>query len=143
MKAFRFHEGDIQVPDQWKDQSINSFVVPGAKGAGTASFVISRDADSTARDVQSYTDQQMVEAAKVLKGYKLIGRQTLTVGGQPAIEITYTWTTPEKVTVQQRQVCVRQGNLFLIITMTAKQADFSKYEDAWKAAVQSLKLRPL
>ena len=143
MGQYRLHEGEIHIPDEWKDLSINSFVLPGQKGSsGEASLVITRDAEAPARDVQSYVDFQTVEAAKKLKGYKLVNRQSFTVNGQPAAECTYTWTTPERVTVQQRQVCVRRGKVFLTMTMTAKATDFDKYEQAWKAAVQSLKLRP-
>jgi hypothetical protein len=141
MKPYRLHEGDIQIPENWKDMTINSFVLPGDKGAGTASLVVSRDADTAAKDVHNYIDLQMVEAAKKLKGYKPVGRREVVVSGQPAVELTYTWTTPEKVTVQQRQVCVRQDQVFLVFTLTAKLADFPKYEDAWKAVIQSLRLR--
>jgi hypothetical protein len=142
MGRYRLHEGEIRIPDEWKDLSINSFVLPGQKGSsGEASLVISRDADTPARDVQNYVDLQTVEAAKRLKGYKLVDRQSFTLNGQPAAGCTYTWTTPERVTVQQGQVCVRRGKVFLTLTMTAKATDFDKYEQAWTTAVQSLTLR--
>ncbi len=141
MKNYRFNQGEIQIPETWKDQTVHCFSVPGNKGGGTASFVMTRDADTPAKDVQNYVDVQMVEAAKNLQGFKPVDRRAIVLSGQPAVELTYTWITPEKMTVQHRQVCLQQDKVFLIITMTAKVADFPKHEEAWNAAIQSLRLR--
>ena len=141
MKTYRFNEGELQIPDAWKDLTVHSFVVPAASGSGTASVVITRDADTPAREVQHYVDLQMVEAAQKLKGYQLVDRRATTAGGQPAAELTYTWTTPDRAKVKQRQVCIRHNEAFLIVTLSAKADDFPKHENALEAVVRSLRLR--
>lgn len=141
MKAYRFNEGEIQVPDAWKEHTVHSFSVPAAPGSGTASVVITRDADTRARDAQHYVDGQMVEAAQKLKGFQLVDRRAVSVGARTAAELTYTWTTPERAKVKQRQVCIPQNGAFLIVTLSARAEDFSKHEDALEAVVRSLRLR--
>jgi hypothetical protein len=141
MKAYRLHEADIQIPDNWQDNTINTFSLSSGKGSNVANLTITRDAVTQSKDVQSYADQQLVEAAKKLKGYTLLERQAIQVNQQPAVEANYTWTTPERIEVQQRQVYVKHGTAFLIFTLTSRASDFKDYEATWGDFVGSIRLR--
>ena len=66
MKPYRFHEADVQVPDDWQDGTINTFSLEGAGGKSAANFVVTRDFKTKVADVQAYADQQLVTAAKHL-----------------------------------------------------------------------------
>jgi hypothetical protein len=141
MRPYRLNEADLRVPEEWKDTTIHAFVLPGEEGGGAASFVITRDADAAETELQTYADQQLVNAAQQLPFYKLLKREHRTIGGQPAIQSDFTWLTPERVAVRQRQACLRHGDLILVLTVTARDSSFSQYESIWAQVVDSVHLR--
>jgi len=142
MRSYRLNEADVQVPGDWKDNTINAFVLPGEEGGGAASFVITRDAEAGGVELQVYADQQLVKAAQQLPSYALLTRDTTRIiAGQPAIQSDFTWLTPEGVSVRQRQACLRNGDLILVLTLTARDATFSNYEPVWGQVVDTLRLR--
>ena len=141
MKEYKLNEAELMLPDDWRDNTVNAFVVPsGSQGAG-ASFVVTRDANASTDEVYAYADQQLVEAAKKLSGYHLLNRHPIHVDGQPTVQSNFTWRTPENMEVQQRQLIVRQDELFLIFTLTARVGDFHLYENAWRDVIGSIRLR--
>jgi hypothetical protein len=143
MKTYRLHEADIQIPDNWQDNTINAFSLSSGKSGNVANLTITRDAVTQSKDVQSYADQQLVEAAKKLKGYKLIDRRSTQINGQSSIEANFTWLTPERIEIQQRQVYVMRDKTFIIFTLTARANDFKDYENTWVTIVNSIRLREI
>ena len=141
MRPYRLNEAELHVPEEWKDTTIHAFVLPGEEGGGAASFVITRDSDAGDVELQTYADQQLVNAAQQLPSYKLVKRENRTIGGQPAIQSDFTWLTPEHVSVRQRQACLRHGELILVLTVTARDASFPVYEPTWAQVVDSFRLR--
>ena len=142
MRPYRLNEADIQIPEEWRDTTINAFVLPGEEGGGAASFVVTRDADGADMELQAYADQQLVKAAQQLPSYALVSRVIRTMAGQPAVQSDYTWLTPERAMVRQRQACLRHGNLFVVLTLTARDATFSTYEPVWSQVIDTLRLVP-
>jgi hypothetical protein len=140
MKPYRLNEADILIPDGWLDNTIYAFSKADSPQS-SANFVITRDSVTQCADTQGYADQQLVEAAKKLKGYKLLGRNPVTISGQPAVEVNYTWITPERIEVQQRQGYLKLGAQFLVFTLTARAREFSRNDATWNAIMESLRLR--
>lgn len=141
MRPYRLNEADLQVPEDWKDSTIHAFVLPGEEGGGAASFVITRDAEAAGTELQAYADQQLVKAAQQLPSYTLLKRDKTVIAGQSAIQSDFTWLTPERVSVRQRQACLRSGDLILVMTLTAREASFSTCEATWSQVVDSMRLR--
>jgi hypothetical protein len=141
MRHYRLNEADIQVPAEWKDTTINAFVLPGEEGGGAASFVVTRDAYAEAIELQAYADQQLVKAAQQLPSYTLLTRQSATISGQSTLQSDFTWLTPDRVTVRQRQACLKHGDVVLVVTLTARDATFDSYEPVWAQVIASLRLR--
>jgi len=143
--AYRLNEADILLPDYWKDTTINAFVLPSSTKAGEAeaTFVITRDQESKSERVDHYADAQLVEAAKKLNRYKYIDRQSIRISNQPAVQVEYTWVTPDRIEVKQRQAYVRYGRSFLIFTLTVRARDFEVHETAWENAIASVRLREI
>jgi hypothetical protein len=140
---YRLNEANISLPDYWKDTTINAFILPSRTktGEAEASFVITRDHESKSERVDHYADTQLVEAAKKLNRYKFIERQSVKISNQPAVQVDYTWVTPDRIEVQQRQAYVKYGKSFLIFTLTVRASDFNVHETAWDNAIASVKLR--
>lgn len=141
MANYRLHEADIEIPDGWQDHTINAYSLVAPQGGNAVNFTITRDSLTQSVNVQSYADLQLVEAAKKLKGYKLLGRRSISLDGEPAIEATYTWITPEKIQIQQRQAYVMRARTFVIFTLTTRVADSQGYEKTWGAILGSVRLR--
>jgi hypothetical protein len=142
MKAYTLNEADIEVPEHWKDGTINAFMLPSSKDAreADASLVITRDADAESADVEKYADSQLVNAAKNLNRYRLIERRSSSISDEPAMEIDFTWITPERIEIRQRQAYVRHEDLFLIFTLTSRASDFARYEGVWEETIASVQL---
>jgi hypothetical protein len=138
---YRLNEADILVPDGWKDHSVNTFLLPTGPQGGALSLVVTRDHDSPNLDLTSYTDQQLILAARKLPSYKYISRQTITLNGQPAVQADYTWRTPEGASVYQRQAVVKVNHAFLVFTLTSLQRDLQRIEGLWQQTIQGVRLR--
>lgn len=138
---YRLNEGDIVVPEGWKDHSVNTFLLPAGTQGGALSFVVARDHDSPTLDLTSYADQQLILAAKKLPSYQYISRQTIVLSGQPAVQADYTWRTPEGANVYQRQAVVKVNTTFLVFTFTCLQHDLQRIEGLWQQTMQAVRLR--
>jgi hypothetical protein len=143
MRAYRLNEADIMLPEHWKDTTINAFILPSSKKAGEAdaTFVITRDNDTKQDSIEQYADIQLVEAAKKLNRYKFIERRQRQIANSPAIQVDYTWVTPDRIEIKQRQAYVKYQSFFLIFTLTVRAGDFESHADAWENAIASIRLR--
>lgn len=144
MKSYRLNEADILLPDNWKDTTINAFILPSSSKSGEAeaTFVITRDSEA-AGNVEHYADLQLVEAAKKLNRYKLIERGQTRIGNRPAIQVDYTWVTPDRIEIRQRQAYLNYQASILIFTLTVRASDFEPYLTAWENAIASVRLREI
>ena len=142
MKNYQLYEGSIEIPDGWKDQTMNAFALPepGGKGA-KASIVISRDYETKSDDIGHYADLQLVEAAKKLPKYKLIRRNEIQVSGRAAMQVDYTWATPERVEIRQRQAFMKYADYILMMTLTIPANEFGKYEGTWQETIKTIRIR--
>lgn len=118
---------------------MNAFMLPETSGKGAqASIVISRDYETKSDTVEHYADLQLVEAAKKLPKYKLVRRSEIQVSGRSAIQADYSWATPERVEVRQRQAILQCKDYFLTLTLTTPAKDFSRYEGTWSETIKNI-----
>ena len=142
MSSYRLYEGSIEIPDGWKDQTMNAFMFPEPNGKGAkASIVVSRDYETKSDNIGHYADLQLVEAAKKLPKYKLIRRNEIQISGQSAMQVDYTWATPERVEIRQRQAFLKYKDYFLMLTLTVPVNDFSKYEAMWSETLKTVRIQ--
>jgi hypothetical protein len=140
MMRYRLNEAEIVVPDGWQDHSINTFLLPASSEGAALSLTVTREYGFPTLDLTSYTDQQLILAAKKLAFYKYNSRVGIWLAGQPAIQVDYTWRTPEGANVYQRQAVVKVGSTFLIITFTSMYQDFQRVDPYWQQILQSIQL---
>lgn len=140
MKPYRTDEADFRVPDDWQDNSITALVLPSQSGS-SANLVISRDPKPQRSDLPGYADLHLVEAAKKFPGYRLLNRHAILVSGQHTVETDYSWTTPERIEVQQRQTYLMHKGTALIITLSAGIKEFARHEDTWRVVIASFRLK--
>lgn len=141
MQPYQLNEATLQVPDGWRDTTINAFVLP-AEAGSSASLVITRDPEAGDAEANAYADQQLVKSAQQLPAYKLVARAQCVIAGQAAVQSDFTWVTPDRVSVRQRQACLRAGSVMLVLTLSARDEAFTALEPTWSDVVASLRLPP-
>jgi hypothetical protein len=143
MKLYRTNEVDLLIEEDWKDESINAFVLPSMDRAGEAksTLMISRDYDAGTDDINEYADAQLLKAAHDLHRYRFLGRYQVQLAAQRAVQVDFAWCGPEHIEIQERQIYLRYEDCFLVFTMCARAIDFQMYEDSWENALGSVRLR--
>lgn len=137
MIPYRLNEADIDIPAGWQDQSINIFKLPGAAGAGDASFVVSRDPSQDDLPFADYIERQLKQAEQQLPGFKLLLRGDFVLHGHAASRLDYSWQR-EGRDLLLRQVFVERKPAVLITTLTTTPNDIKHHEKAWKEVMQTL-----
>lgn len=142
MKSYRLQEADIGIPEAWRDQTINAFVLPAGDGTGEVSFVVTRDAQTKVDTSAQFAKAQIARVSKQLNGFRLLAQEEATMDGQPCAIVDYSWTLQPKAVVCQRQGYVRWDDHFVIFTLTAKKEHFEEYKNLWGTIVQTIRFRP-
>lgn len=143
LNPYRINELEFELAGAWQDNTINMFALPTASEGSQASIVITRDLSPQKLDPEGYSDVLLVEAAKRLPNYRLLGRRPLEVASQRSVELSYQWTTPDQLDIQQRQCCVFVGGAALVLTISARVSEFDGHEGAWLAFLQSIRPRSI
>ncbi|MDH0749410.1 DcrB-related protein [Pseudomonas sp. GD03842] len=141
MMPYRIHEADLEVPENWLDQTINIFRLPAVASAKEASFVISRDSIDNAGAFADYVAGQLASAEQQLPGFSLLQKWDFELNGCPAALVDYTWER-EGHSLMLRQVFVEHGAAVLITTLTTTVDDLPHHEMAWRKVMHSFTLRP-
>jgi hypothetical protein len=141
MKPYRIQEADLQIPSDWRDQTLNLFKLPAGAGGQEASFVISRDVIGTHDSFTDYVASQLASAEQQLPHYKLLQTWDFELNGYAASLVDYVWER-EGIELMMRQVFVENGPAVLITSLTTTYEDLRHHENAWKKTMHSLTLRP-
>jgi hypothetical protein len=139
MSEYYMHEGTFNVPDGWRDQSMNVFRLPASKGK-EAALIITRDYETSIVEPSEYAQAQQEAAKKNFPGFKSLGVTDRTVAGQPAAVVDYQWRANGSVLLRQRQAYIRHEQAMLTVTVSAQADDFDRVEDTWLQALDSLRL---
>ena len=89
---YRFHEGSIDVPEDWKDESMNIFKAPIEAGYN---LVISRERIPKALDPSQHRDSQRKVIEDNLIGFSLRERRKIVLDGEPNEWMEYAWQSPQ------------------------------------------------
>lgn len=90
----RYESRDVifDVPRHWDDRTLVAFAAPAKPGQATApNMVMTRDTLGAEETIQSYADKQLAELSKRLEGFELDERKEMTLGGQPGVELRFSW----------------------------------------------------
>lgn len=138
MGTYRIHEGSLELPDGYVDQTLNVFPNSSAVPADF-SVVVSRDAPLAGENLQSYFERQMKQLPNTLPGLKVLRRGQTTVGDQPAMEVEYTWVS-KGMKMHQRQATLMVGGRILNVTASAHDNAFHKFAAQFEEILGSFKL---
>jgi hypothetical protein len=77
---------------------------------------------------------------RLFNNYKKLAQGNTTIGGVPAISVTATHSmgTPPRTLRMHQVIAIRRGSIYTF-TCTAANADYAKFDAAFKSALKSVK----
>lgn len=136
MIPYRIQEADLEIPDNWSDQSINIFKIPANENHGEASLVISRDTSRGKIPFHDYVTGQIETAEQQLPGFRFFHREDLDLRGNAASSVRYSWNR-DGLNLMLCQVFVESARSVVILTLTTTPEDASNHAAAWKEIIRS------
>ncbi|MEI7256280.1 DUF1795 domain-containing protein [Dickeya dadantii] len=131
---YQMNEGTLAIPTGWRDESLHVFVLPG----DTANLVVNRTPIEFGLSPDTVYEQTLAQFSAHLKGYEERAAWELTLDGQPARGLEYSWRSPEG---PMHQVVVMQvrGELLLTFTLTAAGELKDEQKTALLAVIETFK----
>lgn len=111
----RFHEGSVQVPRSWSDETLTVLKAPEHEGHN---LVVSRQPLPAGVDPTDHMDEQRQVIAEALDEFKELAREDLSVAGRPSVLLEYMWRSPEGVMFQANAMQTL-GDTLLSFTFTS------------------------
>ena len=117
----RFTEGNIAIPEQYQDRTVNILTLP---GENTPAFNISRDSLNNGETLTTYIDRQLALLEKHVKGWKQARREPAALGDNLLQgECVHARFLRDGKPVFQQQAVFNTGeNHILVFTMTSTAA---------------------
>lgn len=138
MSIYRINEGELEIPPEWTDKSVNVFAV-GSSLPLALSFVITREEIDAREDLATYADAKLDEIGHQLKQFKIVEKRQVEVAGTVALEAEFTWRA-EAGLMYQRQTYVRAGKRMLVFTATSRRELREEHRAQVDAVLSSLRL---
>jgi hypothetical protein len=140
----QYEDKDISfaMPDTWEDRRIIAFSAPKPSiKAVVPNLVLSREKPNPGESLEEYANRQLVQHARTVTGFKLVKHQRTTLGGVPAVEISFTWEMEAiEATLRQRQLIVARGAQMLSLMLTAPNVDDPSTEQELDAILATVRL---
>jgi len=90
--AYHFHEGMLEIPDDWRDESMNIFKTPVEAGYN---LVISRERIPKSIDPLRHLEAQRKVIEENLIGFREHARRAFDLDGQAGVWLEYSWQAPQ------------------------------------------------
>lgn len=135
---YRFHEGSLTIPDDWRDESMNIFKTSEAEGYN---LVISRERIPRSLDPQQHLAGQRKVIEDNLAGYREMDRATIDLDGESCVWLEYSWTSPEGP-MNQVNVMRVAGEILVSFTFTSARPLNDAQRDVFRNVLGSYELAP-
>ncbi len=112
-------EGQLDIPDPWRNHSVNVYTANGPGVAGL-SVTVNRERLPFETSLDEYVAQQTAKLAKQLKGYRLINQVQLEIDERPAHQVEFTWQADDAGPIHQVLLCV--ANEGAVLNLAASNA---------------------
>jgi hypothetical protein len=124
MSRYESRDVSFDVPRHWDDRTLVAFAAPAKPGQATApNVVLTRDTLGPEETIQSYADKQLAELSKRLEGFGLDERKELTFGGQPGVELRFSWQGSAGKLEQRLAMAVGKRRTVFCFNATMAKAD--------------------
>lgn len=136
---FQTADFSLDVPDDWQDRSIISFVATVAPTEFAPNTVITREPTDENQSVEDYANRQFAVTQAEVEGLKIVEQNNITVGGKPAVQINQK-IAAHGLKLQQLQTFVLSDEEIFILTCTATAASFEQHLPRFRKIAESFRL---
>lgn len=113
---YQMQEGSLELPVEWKDQSINILSASRAGEPGL-SLTATRDDIPWGMSFEEYIADQLKQIEGTLKDFKIIAQTEIKVGDLPAHQIECRWISKQGP-MHQLITTLQPGKRILVLTAT-------------------------
>ncbi|MCC2670094.1 MAG: DcrB [Armatimonadetes bacterium] len=139
----RFNRIELDVPAHWQDSSTIQLTEPPSDCPIPGSILLMRtelDPQVTAESV----GQAIIQGLKSgFVGCDVHTSKVTEIGGLPAHEVDFQWSTDGGQAFRRLQAIVVNGRESLIVTCTGLASGYDRYEPMFRKALSSLRLLPV
>ncbi|AGT10004.1 DUF1795 domain-containing protein [Paracoccus aminophilus] len=138
---FVFNEGTLDLPDSWKDQTINVISSTAAMEPGLT-VSITRDTLPWGMGFSEYVEDQIKQIEDALDEFKLMGRKPATLSRAAAYEIECSWKAKQGPIHQIITTIQLADNRAMVITASVPGAMTPSQQTEVRRIVSTLNLQP-
>lgn len=131
--AYKFNEGNLIIPDDWRDESMNIFKAPVDAGYN---LVLSRERIPRSIDPQMHIEAQRKVIEENLMGFREHERRSLVLDGQECVWLDYSWQSPEGP-MHQINVMRTVGDTLVSFTFTSPRRIIPAQRDLFRQILES------
>ena len=137
---FVFNEGSLDIPKDWKDDTINMLSSTG-DGSSGFTLVVNRDHLPWGMTFQEYAGQEIDKAKETLAGFNELHNKSYTVGNREAHVVEYQWKS-QQGRVHQIVVMVNLPEKILIFTASTSNKMSDGQKRHFEHIIKSFKESP-
>lgn len=131
--AYKFNEGNLVIPDDWRDESMNIFKAPVEAGYN---LVLSRERIPRSIDPLMHIEAQRKVIEENLMGFLEHERRSLMLDGQECVWLDYSWQSPEGP-MHQINVMRTVGDTLVSFTFTSPRRITPAQRDLFRRILES------
>ena len=137
----RYQTGNfsLEVPEDWQDRSIISFVAEVAPTEFAPNVVVTREKLDARVSVEEYANRQFDLTQAEVQGLKIIERTNTTIGNLPAVQIVQK-ISAHGLNLQQLQTFILIEEEIIIVTCTTTAATFSQTLPRFNKIVETCRI---
>jgi hypothetical protein len=118
----------FEPPSEWQDRTIVAFATPTSDPTAKSApnFVMTQEPMREGDTLRMHADRVLTELARQLQDFEILESEEVTIGGQPANHIRYTWTASFGALNQEMFVIERSvgsGHIATIFTSTSRREE--------------------
>lgn len=144
MATYQLQEASIDLPDVFKDRTMNLFTLS-ENNASEFTFVVSRATANRDDNVQSVSVRLAKEMDVTLQAFVLVSSQSVLIDGQQAIELFYHFKNGSAIIWQKQSVILlndeNQGRKIVCFIGTCPDKFSEYYQKQYRAIIASICFR--
>ncbi len=130
----------LEVPDDWHDRSIISFVAGVSPGEFAPNVVVTKEYVDEETSIEDYARRQFAVTQAEVEGLSIVEQQNTEINGRPAVQLVQK-ISAHGLNLQQLQTFILAGEEIYIVTCTSTAASFGQHLPGFQKIAASLSLR--
>ena len=129
----------LEVPDDWQDRSIISFVATVAPNEFAPNVVVTKETVDAEMSVEDYAHRQFSITQAEVEGLSVVEQTNISINGRPAVQIIQK-ISAHNLKLQQLQTFILTNSEIFIVTCTATTSSFAQHLPRFEKISQSINL---